>query len=50
MAQASASALDSMHLQEVVGSIAGDDTLFIATDSVIDAQKLTDHLNKLTRQ
>ena len=40
MAQAAASALDSMHLQYVVGTIAGDDTVFVATQSVDDAKAL----------
>ncbi len=31
MAQAAASALDSIHLQDVIGTIAGDDTVFVAT-------------------
>ena len=38
MAQAAGSALDSMHLQYVVGTIAGDDTVFVATESVEDAK------------
>ncbi|MBN1891678.1 MAG: arginine repressor [Clostridiales bacterium] len=33
MAQAAASALDSIHLQDVIGTIAGDDTVFVATPS-----------------
>lgn len=37
MANAAASALDSIHLSGVVGSIAGDDTVFIATPSNEDA-------------
>jgi transcriptional regulator of arginine metabolism len=41
MAQAAASALDSMHLQYVVGTIAGDDTVFVATESVDDAKALS---------
>ena len=40
MAQAAGSALDSMHLQYVVGTIAGDDTVFVATKSVEDAKAL----------
>lgn len=40
MAQAAASALDSMHLQYVVGTIAGDDTVFVATDSIEDSSAL----------
>jgi len=37
MANAAASALDSIHLTGVVGTIAGDDTVFIATSSPEDA-------------
>lgn len=37
MAQAAASALDSIRLQGVIGSIAGDDTVFVATPSQEDA-------------
>ncbi|HZJ91392.1 MAG: arginine repressor [Clostridiaceae bacterium] len=33
-AQAAASALDSMHIDDILGTLAGDDTIFIATDSV----------------
>lgn len=50
MAQAGASALDSMHLDEVIGSIAGDDTLFIATGSVMLSNSLADKLSHLARQ
>jgi transcriptional regulator of arginine metabolism len=37
MAQAAASALDSIHLQGIVGTIAGDDTVFAATMNPEDA-------------
>lgn len=50
MAQASASALDSMHLDEVIGSIAGDDTLFVATGSVRQSELLAEKLHQLVRQ
>ncbi len=40
MAQAAASALDSMHLQYVVGTIAGDDTVFVASEGVEEARAL----------
>jgi transcriptional regulator of arginine metabolism len=30
-----------MHLQYVVGTIAGDDTVFVATESVDDAKALS---------
>lgn len=38
MAQAAASALDSIHLQGIVGTIAGDDTVFAATLSPEEAR------------
>jgi transcriptional regulator of arginine metabolism len=50
MAQASASALDSMRLSEVVGTIAGDDTVFIAARSIDQAVSLADILNQLIQQ
>ncbi len=40
MAQAAASALDSMHLQSVIGTLAGDDTVFVATPGVSEAEAL----------
>ena len=48
MAQAAASALDSMHLQYVVGTIAGDDTVFVATESVEDADALAATISDMT--
>ncbi len=47
MAQASASALDSMRLSEVVGTIAGDDTVFVAARSIPEALSLAEALNQL---
>lgn len=47
MAQACASALDSMHLQNVVGTIAGDDTVFIATPGVAEADAMVSTINGL---
>ena len=44
MAQAAASALDSMHLTDMLGSLAGDDTVFIATGSTDKAINLRDKL------
>lgn len=40
MAQAAASALDSMHFSNVVGTIAGDDTVFIAAPGIPEAEAL----------
>jgi len=38
MAMAVAAAIDSMQMEEVVGSIAGDDTIFLALHSAEDAK------------
>ncbi len=40
MAQAAASALDSIRLHGVIGSIAGDDTVFVATSGKEEAEAL----------
>jgi transcriptional regulator of arginine metabolism len=50
MAQACASALDSMRLPEVAGSIAGDDTVFIAARTLADAEILNRSLNQIAIQ
>lgn len=47
MAQASASALDSMKLPEVAGTIAGDDTVFVACRSLEQASGLQNLLTKM---
>lgn len=40
MAQAAASALDSLHLSNIVGTIAGDDTVFVAAEGLDEADAL----------
>jgi len=50
MAQACASALDSMRLPEVAGSIAGDDTVFVATRSAEQAVALSQTLSRIALQ
>ena len=40
MAQGAASALDAMHFSQCLGTIAGDDTIFVITRSEEAAQKL----------
>ena len=40
MAMAAAAALDAMHWSEVVGAVAGDDTIMIATRSLEDIKSL----------
>lgn len=47
MAQAVCAALDSTDFTAVVGTIAGDDTIFIACRSSQFAQSLTDELKRL---
>ena len=47
MAQAAASAFDSMHLQNVVGTIAGDDTVFIASSGIDEAKALVSTIKDL---
>jgi transcriptional regulator of arginine metabolism len=50
MAQACASALDSMQLPEVAGTIAGDDTVFVAARSSEQAAVLSRTLNEAAVQ
>ncbi len=45
MAQAAASALDSMHFRDVIGTIAGDDTVFIAAPGIEEANALVATIN-----
>ena len=47
MAMAVAAALDAMHFQEVVGCIAGDDTIMCAVRSSNDTILLMDKIRKL---
>lgn len=47
MAMAVAAALDSLNLSEVVGCIAGDDTIFVAARSQEEASGLSEKLREL---
>lgn len=47
MAMAVAAALDAMHFQEIVGSIAGDDTIMAALRSAEDAVAVMDKINDM---
>lgn len=47
MAMAAAAALDAMKFSEVVGCVAGDDTIFIAVHTAEEAQTLKDKINKI---
>lgn len=49
MAMAVAAAIDSLHLQEVVGSIAGDDTIMVAVRTVEDTEQLMEKIRELLR-
>lgn len=48
MAMAVAAALDAMQFKEVVGCIAGDDTIMCANRSVDDTLELMEKINKIT--
>lgn len=47
MAMAVAAALDAMKFPEIVGSIAGDDTIFIAAGTVEEAKGLMEKIHSL---
>ena len=49
MAMAAAAALDAMDFPEIVGCIAGDDTIFAAVRTVEGAQQLVDKIHKIMR-
>ena len=48
MAMAVAAAIDTMHLHEIVGCIAGDDTIMCAVRSVEETVSVMSRLRKLT--
>ena len=47
MAMAAAAALDAMALPEIVGCIAGDDTIFAAVHTAEEARALEDKIHSL---
>ena len=49
MAMAVAAALDAMKFKEIVGCIAGDDTIFLAVRTVEETQELMEKLYSLIR-
>ncbi len=49
MAMAVAAAVDAMKMQEVVGCIAGDDTIMIAIRTADDTMAVMDKINKMLR-
>lgn len=48
MAMAVAAAIDSLRFNEVVGCIAGDDTIMIAVRTIEDTRVLMDKIHKMT--
>jgi len=49
MAMAVAAAVDSMNFSEIVGTIAGDDTIMMAIRTVEDTEALMDKIKKLVQ-
>lgn len=47
MAQAAAAVLDALSLQEIVGSLAGDDTIFCVVQDTAAAKNLTEKIKAL---
>ena len=47
MAMAAAAALDNLDIRQIVGTIAGDDTIMCATRSEQDAKDMVEHINSL---
>lgn len=47
MANAACAALDNMNFSEIVGSLAGDDTIFVITKNEDAALNVADKLNKI---
>jgi transcriptional regulator of arginine metabolism len=50
MAMAVAAALDAMHLHEIVGCIAGDDTIMCAIRSVDETMEIMERLRRLVEK
>jgi transcriptional regulator of arginine metabolism len=49
LAQAACAAIDSMNLKEVLGSLAGEDTIFVLCRDEKDASVLTATINKMLK-
>ncbi len=49
MAQASAAAIDSMNIDNVLGTIAGDDTILVVVRTEDEAEELVKKIEKLTK-
>ena len=50
MAKAVAAALDAMKLKEIVGSIAGDDTIMMAVRTIEDTQIVMDKIRNVLEE
>ena len=50
MAMAVAAAIDSMHFAEIVGTIAGDDTIMMAVRTVEDTKLLLEKISQLIKK
>ncbi len=50
MAMAVAAALDALHMQEILGCIAGDDTIMCAIRTTDDAEKVMARLKKIIEE
>lgn len=50
MAMAVAAALDAMHLKEVVGTIAGDDTIMLAVRSAEEAKIVREKIERVLKE
>ena len=50
MAMAVAAALDALHWQDIVGCIAGDDTVFCAIRTAEDTLQVMDKLRKMMKE
>lgn len=50
MAMAVAAALDAMHLKEIVGTIAGDDTIMLAVRSADEAQIVREKIDRVLQR
>lgn len=49
-AQGAAAAIDSLNWPEVIGTIAGDDTIFIATKGNAAAEKIVERIKAILSQ
>lgn len=49
MAMAVAAAVDAMQTEEIVGSIAGDDTIMVAVRTTEDVQKVMDKISEIMK-